>query len=71
MVACGLDDDNPYLREWGIWCVRNLFEGNEENERVVAEFELQGAVDTPEIAQLGLRVEVNPNTRRPKLVNVS
>ncbi|CAN6678426.1 unnamed protein product [Malus baccata var. baccata] len=70
LQQCGLDDDNPYLREWGIWCVRNLFEGNEENERVVAELELQGAVDTPEIAQLGLRVEVNPETRRPKLVNI-
>ncbi|KAM1252499.1 hypothetical protein ACFX13_041331 [Malus domestica] len=71
LQQCGLDDDNPYLREWAIWCVRNLFEGNEENERVVAELELQGAVDTPEIAQLGLRVEANPNTRRPKLVNIS
>ncbi|CAN6704269.1 unnamed protein product [Malus baccata var. baccata] len=71
LQQCGLDDDNPYLREWGIWCVRNLFEGNEENEGVVADLELQGAVDTPEIAQLGLRVEVNPNTRRPKLVNIS
>ncbi|KAM1156929.1 hypothetical protein ACFX14_027502 [Malus domestica] len=70
IVACGLDDDNPYLREWGIWCVRNLFEGNEENERVVAELEIQRAVDTPEIAQFGLRVEVNPETRRPKLVNI-
>ncbi|KAM1175130.1 hypothetical protein ACFX2I_027562 [Malus domestica] len=67
---CGLDDDNPYLREGGIWCVRNLFEGNEENERVVAELEIQRAVDTPEIAQFGLRVEVNPETRRPKLVNI-
>ncbi|KAM1262417.1 hypothetical protein ACFX13_028231 [Malus domestica] len=70
IVACGLDDDNPYLREGGIWCVRNLFEGNEENERVVAELEIQRAVDTPEIAQFGLRVEVNPETRRPKLVNI-
>ncbi|KAM1606777.1 hypothetical protein ACFX1Z_027439 [Malus domestica] len=70
IVACGLDDDNPYLREWAIWCVRNLFEGNEENERVVAELEIQRAVDTPEIAQFGLRVEVNPETRRPKLVNI-
>ncbi|CAN6698112.1 unnamed protein product [Malus baccata var. baccata] len=58
------------LLEWGIWCVRNLFEGNEENERLVAELEIQRAVDTPEIAQFGLRVEVNPETRRPKLVNI-
>ena len=24
------DEDNPFLREWGIWCMRNLLEGNEE-----------------------------------------
>ncbi|KAL6290129.1 hypothetical protein ACE6H2_007639 [Prunus campanulata] len=71
LQQCGLDEDNPFLKEWGIWCVRNLLEGNEDNKRLVTELELQGSVDAPEIAGLGLRVEVNPKTGRPKLVNVS
>ena len=39
--------------------------------RLVAELELQGSVDVPEIAGLGLRLEVDEKTRRAKLVNVS
>ncbi|KAK4402272.1 Ataxin-10 [Sesamum angolense] len=65
------DEDNPFLREWGIWSMRNVLEGNTENQQLVANLELQGSVDVPEIAGLGLRVEVDPKTRRPKLVNAS
>uniref|UniRef100_A0A5B6YGT3 Putative ataxin-10 n=1 Tax=Davidia involucrata TaxID=16924 RepID=A0A5B6YGT3_DAVIN len=69
LQQCVIDEDNPFLREWGIWSVRNLLEGNAENQRVVAELELQGSVDVPEIAGLGLRVEFDQRTRRAKLVN--
>ncbi|XP_030471637.2 uncharacterized protein LOC115689652 [Syzygium oleosum] len=69
MQQCVTDEDNPYLREWGIWTVRNLFEGNAENQQAVAELELWGTVNTPEIAELGLRVELDQKTGRPKLVN--
>lgn len=69
LQQCVVDEDNPFLREWGIWSVRNLLEGNAENRRVVADLEIQGSVDVPEIAGLGLRVEIDPETRRPKLVN--
>lgn len=70
LQQCITDEDNPFLREWGIWSVRNMLEGNEENQRIVAELELQGSADVPEIAALGLRVEVDQRTRRAKLVNV-
>ncbi|CAI9763897.1 unnamed protein product [Fraxinus pennsylvanica] len=50
--------------------VRNILEGNIENQQVIANLELQGSVDVPEIAHLGLRVQVDPETRRAKLVNV-
>ncbi|XP_062090206.1 uncharacterized protein LOC133796624 [Humulus lupulus] len=71
LQQCVTDEDNPFLREWGIWSVRNLLEGNAENQRVVAELELQGSVDMPEISSLGLKVEVDPNSGRAKLVNIS
>ena len=51
--------------------MRNLLEGNSENQQAVAELELQGSVDMPELAGLGLKVEVDQNTRRAKLVNIS
>ncbi|KAL0357452.1 UNVERIFIED_CONTAM: Ataxin-10 [Sesamum calycinum] len=71
LQQCVTDEDNPFLREWGIWSMRNVLEGNTENQQLVANLELQGSVDVPEIAGLGLRVEVDPKTRRPKLVNAS
>lgn len=71
LQQCVTDEDNPFLREWGIWSVRNLLEGNADNQQAVAELELQGSVDVPELAGLGLRVEVDPKTGRARLVNVS
>ncbi|GMH00560.1 hypothetical protein Nepgr_002399 [Nepenthes gracilis] len=68
---CVSDEDDPFLREWSIWSVRNLLEGNAENQKVVADLELQGSVNVTEITGLGLRVEVDPNTGRVKLVNIS
>ncbi|TMW88422.1 hypothetical protein EJD97_018580 [Solanum chilense] len=71
LQQCVIDEDNPFLREWGIWCVRNLLEGNAENQGAITDLELQGTVDVPELVRLGLRVEVDPVTRRTKLVNSS
>lgn len=70
LQQCVTDEDNPFLREWGIWSVRNMLEGNDENQKVVAELEIQGSADVPEITSLGLRVEVDQRTRRAKLVNI-
>lgn len=66
-----LDEDNPYLREWGLWTARNLLLHNEENQQLAGELEYQGSVDVPELLKAGLRVELDPQTRQPKLVNVS
>lgn len=71
LQQCVTDDDNPFQREWGLLTIRNLLEGNEENQRYVAELKLQDSVNTPEISGLGLKVEVDKNTGRLKLVNIS
>ncbi|XP_040938263.1 uncharacterized protein [Gossypium hirsutum] len=44
--------------------------GNAENQQIVADLQLQGSVDMPELARLGLKVEVDQNTHRAKLVNI-
>ncbi|XWS27601.1 hypothetical protein CRYUN_Cryun26dG0130700 [Craigia yunnanensis] len=66
-MQCVTDDDNPYLKEWGIWSLRNLLEGNAENQQAEADLELQASVDMPELAKL---VEVNQLNLRAKLVNI-
>ncbi|XP_021717594.1 ataxin-10-like [Chenopodium quinoa] len=71
LQQCVLDEDNPFLREWGIWCASNILQGNAENQQMVADLEMQGTVEVPELAKLGLRVDIDPNTKHAKLVNIS
>jgi len=71
LQQCVTDEDNPYLREWGLLAVKNLLEENEENQKEVSELEMQEPVITPEIANIGLKVEIDKETGRPKLVNTS
>lgn len=70
LQQCVVDEDNPLVREWGLWATRNLLEGNLENQNEVSEFQLQRPVNTPEIDGIGLRVVIDEKTGRPKLVNV-
>lgn len=70
LQQCVLDEDNSFLREWGIWCASNLLQGNADNQRMVADLEMQGTVEVPELAKIGLRVEIDPNTKHAKLVNI-
>lgn len=71
LQQCVVDEENPYLREWGLLAVRNMLEGNEDNQKEVAELELKEPVTPPEISGLGLKVEVDAATRNAKLVNIS
>lgn len=69
LQQCVTDEENPFLREWGLWAIRNLLLDNPENQQEVSDLRLQGSVDVPEVAELGLRVDLDPRTGRPKLVN--
>ncbi|KAL6519159.1 hypothetical protein OROGR_018479 [Orobanche gracilis] len=66
---CVNDEENPFLREWGIWLKRTIFSENIENSLLVADLNLRECADCPEISRLGLRVQVDPKTHRLKLVN--
>ena len=39
---CRVDSHNPFLREWGIVCIRNICEGNAQNQAFIANLQLQG-----------------------------
>lgn len=69
LQQCVTDEENPFLREWSLWAIRNLLLDNAENQQEVSDLKLQGSVDVPEVAELGLHVELDPQSGRPKLVN--
>ncbi|KAK1305546.1 hypothetical protein QJS10_CPA10g00734 [Acorus calamus] len=71
LQQCSVCDENPFSREWAIWAMRNVFEGNEDNQNEISKLECQGAVDNPCITELGLRVEWDQNSGRARLVNIT
>eukprot|EP00250_Pteridium_aquilinum_P024505 c2917_g1_i1 orf=457-2088(-) len=69
LQQCVVDEANPYLREWGLWAIRNLVDGNMENCKEIAELQLRGSLTPVELAQMGYKVEMDFVLGRPKLVN--
>lgn len=66
---CNYDDNNQYLREWGIFSIRNLCEGNEDNQNAIAQLRIQGTINNSLIEKAGMRVELQADGR-PKLVRL-
>ncbi|THU65803.1 hypothetical protein C4D60_Mb05t07500 [Musa balbisiana] len=71
LQQCVVDECWPLLREWATLSVRYLLDGNLENQYKVAELEQKEPVITPEISRMGLRVEVDQESQRQKIVNAS
>lgn len=70
LQQCVVDEANPYLREWGLWAIRNLVENNMENSKELAELQLRGSFTPVELAEMGYKVEMDSALGRPKLVNL-
>ncbi|KXZ42852.1 hypothetical protein GPECTOR_114g303 [Gonium pectorale] len=67
LAQTNLDDHSPLAREWALWGVRNMCEGNEEVQRRIAGLELQTSVQTPELQKLGLRLDLDKATGKLKV----
>ena len=60
--------NNPFLREWALFCVRNLTEGNLENQDAIERLEVLEAAENQTMKDLGLEVKLNEKTKRPEVV---
>lgn len=69
LQQCTLDKSNPFLREWGIFAMRNLLEGNEANQKEVEDLKLMSGVESPELLAAGMKIEVDEKGN-PRLVNI-
>lgn len=50
---CKIDDDNPYIREHAILCVRNLLDENKENQEIIRQLESRQVVPTELLEKQG------------------
>lgn len=71
LQQCVVDEENPFLREWGLWAVRNLVDSNMENSTEISEMQMKGSLTPVELSQMGFKVEMDPVIGRPRLVNMS
>lgn len=51
---CNVDSSNPFLREWALFTIRNLCEGNEDNQRFIEGLKPQETIATATLRELGL-----------------
>ncbi|XP_063238575.1 ataxin-10 [Bacillus rossius redtenbacheri] len=52
--CCNIDARNPLIIQWAVLAVRNLCEGNAENQAVIAGMNRQGVVDGAVLREAGL-----------------
>lgn len=71
LQQCMPDTNNPFLREWALWAIRNLLEGNSANQSELADLEIRSVVPDSRLQDAGMTVEINPETGRPRLVNAA
>jgi len=68
LAQCQVEDSSPMLREWGLWAIRNLTEGNNAAQQRIRELEVCQTVDTPELQAMGKQLEYDRASGKMKLV---
>ena len=54
---CNVDDYNPYICQWAIFCLRNVLENNLENQQVIRSLTKLGLASNTRLAEAGFVVE--------------
>mmetsp|Transcript_53119 Transcript_53119/g.168630 ORF Transcript_53119/g.168630 Transcript_53119/m.168630 type:complete len:224 (+) Transcript_53119:2031-2702(+) len=65
-----LDEDSPFVREWALWGVRNMCEGNDAIQQSIRDLQVVGAKQNEDLAAAGLRVEMDDISKQPRIVRV-
>ncbi len=63
-----IDDNNPLLREWTIFAIRNLCENNLEVQEKINSLRAQGVVNAPLIEKAGMKVDFDQSTGKTSVV---
>ncbi|EMR08220.1 hypothetical protein PNEG_03389 [Pneumocystis murina B123] len=63
LSQCRIDDENPYLREYAIFCLRNVLEDNEKNKELLRNMKPIGLQNSEITDKLGLTLEIMNKTR--------
>ncbi|AMD21470.1 HER191Cp [Eremothecium sinecaudum] len=56
---CILDDNDPFIKERSIMCIRFLLEGNQKNQEFVAKLEAKRAIKDDVLSEAGFDIEID------------
>ncbi|KAK6537270.1 copper transport protein [Orbilia ellipsospora] len=60
VLGCfGIDEENPYIQQHATLCIRNLMEGNMENQKILRELEAREVVNGEALEAAGLEAYVD------------
>uniref|UniRef100_A0A1B6LKL2 Ataxin-10 n=1 Tax=Graphocephala atropunctata TaxID=36148 RepID=A0A1B6LKL2_9HEMI len=57
--CCNIDARNPFIIQWVVLAVRNLCEGNRDNQAVIAGMSRQGLVQSAVLTELGMALHTD------------
>ena len=63
-----MDDHSPFLREAGLWCIRNLCEGNFSIQKQIDDLKVVDVAQTPELQRAGLQIHHEAGSGKIQLV---
>jgi ataxin-10 len=69
LSCCQLDTAAPLAKEWALWAVRNLCEGNSEVQQYISELKVQDTVESAELDKLGKKLQLDKHTGKLKVVS--
>lgn len=64
-----VDEASPLAREWAMWGMRNLCEGNSAIQQDLAQLKAHSVIDTHELEQAGVRLQLDDATGKVRLVD--
>lgn len=70
LSQCQVDEESPLCREWALWAIRNLCEDNDVVQDLIRALKVEDVIETPEMEQMGVRVELDKATGSLKTVRV-
>lgn len=62
MNACKIDTQNPYLKEWAIFALRNLVQEHDTNKKRIEQLKLAGISNMDELKSIGIDATYDVST---------
>ena len=68
LTPAQVDEESPLVREWALWAVRNLCEGDEGAREAITALSVTDVVQDAALQRAGLAMQLDAATGRPRAV---